>query len=328
MKKLYYFPAKNLMLTIPIVLVVAFITGKFFDTSWMGSTILFGTMLMIYPTMIGIQWKALINLTEKKLIGYAMALNFIIIPLVAYLLGVIFLREEPILFAGLALVALLPTSGMTISWTSISKGNVPAAVKLTVLGLLLGAILAPFYLYAMVGQFVNIKLFTVMRTILVVVFIPLLLGLFTTRLLQKRFPLQKINKQIKPKLQPVSIWAMLYIIFASVSMRADVITQNLSLIWLSIIVLLIFYFVLFLFITWLAKRSFTRDDGLSLVYGTTLRNLSIAMGVGATSFGMEATLLITIAFMVQQQGVVMYNRLVVPKHFKQEASDTVAEPAK
>lgn len=243
MKKLYYFPAKNLMLTIPIVLIVAFITGKFFDTSWMGSTILFGTMLMIYPTMIGIQWKALINLTEKKLIGYAMALNFIIIPLVAYLLGVIFLREEPILFAGLALVALLPTSGMTISWTSISKGNVPAAVKLTVLGLLLGAILAPFYLYAMVGQFVNIKLFTVMRTILVVVFIPLLLGLFTTRLLQKRFPLQKINKQIKPKLQPVSIWAMLYIIFASVSMRADVITQNLSLIWLSIIVLLIFYFV-------------------------------------------------------------------------------------
>src|SRR5699024_6099081 len=148
------------------------------------------------------------------------------ISLLAYVLGLLFLREEPILFAGLALVALLPTSGMTISWTSISKGNVPASVKLTVLGLLLGAILAPFYLYGMVGQFVNIKLLTVMRTILVVVFIPLLLGLLTTRLLRRRFPIETINGKIKPKVQPISIWAMLYIIFASVSMRADVITQN------------------------------------------------------------------------------------------------------
>ena len=325
LQKFYFFPARNLMISIPIVLILAFITGKFVDTSWMGRTILIATMLMIYPTMIGFQWRALINLTEKKLIGYAMLLNFIFIPLLAYVLGLLFLREEPILFAGLALVALLPTSGMTISWTSISKGNVPASVKLTVLGLLLGAILAPFYLYGMVGQFVNIKLLTVMRTILVVVFIPLLLGLLTTRLLRRRFPIETINGKIKPKVQPISIWAMLYIIFASVSMRADVITQNIALIWLSIIVLILFYLILFALITWLAKRSFSREDGLSLVYGTTLRNLSIAIGVGAASFGMEATLLITIAFMVQQQGVVMYNRLIVPNVFKERENITLTE---
>src|SRR5690625_6988573 len=105
-----------------------------------------------------------------------MIINFIIIPLIAYGLGYIFLQNQPMLFAGLALAALLPTSGMTISWTSISKGNVPGAVKLTVLGLLLGAILAPFYLLGLVCQFVNIKLLAVMRSSLVVVFIPLLLG--------------------------------------------------------------------------------------------------------------------------------------------------------
>ena len=180
----------------------------------------------------------------------------------------------------------------------------------------------------MVGQFVNIKLLTVMRTILVVVFIPLLLGLLTTRLLRRRFPIETINGKIKPKVQPISIWAMLYIIFASVSMRADVITQNIALIWLSIIVLILFYLILFALITWLAKRSFSREDGLSLVYGTTLRNLSIAIGVGAASFGMEATLLITIAFMVQQQGVVMYNRLIVPNVFKERENITLTEEEK
>lgn len=306
------------MISIPIVLITAFITGILLDTSWMNTTIFFATMLMIYPTMIGIQWKALIHLTEKRLIGYAMILNFIIIPAIAYLLGYFLLQEQPILFAGLTLIALLPTSGMTISWTSISSGNVPGAVKLTVLGLLLGAILAPFYLLVMVGQLVDINLITVMRTILVVVFIPLLLGGITTKGLSRRFELKNINKKIKPALQPISIWAMLYIIFASVSMRAEIIIDNMGMIGLSLIALLLFYITLFTLVTWLAKRFFSRKDGLSLVYGTTLRNLSIAMGVGATFFGMEATLLITIAFMVQQQGVVLYNRVIVPKIFHEK----------
>src|SRR5690625_899707 len=235
MKSIYYFPQKNLMISIPFVLVLAVIVGSLFDTSWMSSTILIATMTMIYPTMIGFRWKVLIHLTEKKLISYAMMLNFVAIPIIAFILGYLFLKKEPILFAGLALAALLPTSGMTISWTSISKGNVAAAVKLTVFGLIVGAILAPFYLLVIVGQFVDIQLTTIMRTILVVVFIPLLLGGLTTRGLKSRWGPKSIQK-IKPVVQPLSLWAMLYIIFASVSMRADMIVENWGMIGLSIVV--------------------------------------------------------------------------------------------
>lgn len=46
---------------------------------------------------------------------------------------------------GLLLAALLPTSGMTISWTGFAKGNLEAAVQLTVVGLVLGSIASPFY---------------------------------------------------------------------------------------------------------------------------------------------------------------------------------------
>src|SRR5699024_9629633 len=123
--------------------------------------------------------------------------------------------------------------------------------------------------------------------------------------------------------QPLSIWAMLYIIFASISMRAEMILENVALIGLSIIVLLLFYGLLFSIVTWIAKQFFQREDGLALIYGTSLRNLSIAMGIGATSFGMEAALLITIAFMIQQQGVVLYNRLIVPKFFKENEMLTI-----
>lgn len=322
MKSIYYFPKKNLMLSLPAVLVIAVIVGFLYDTTWMSSTILIATMLMIYPTMIGIQWKALFNLTEKKQISFAMVINFIVIPILALGLGYLFLRNEPILFAGLALISLLPTSGMTISWTSISKGNVSAAIKLTVIGLILGAILAPFYLQAMVGQIVDIQMITIMRTILMVVFVPLLLGTLTTYGLKKRFEPQVINKKIKPALQPISLWAMLYIIFASISMRAEMIIKNWEMIGLSAVVLILFYTILFALVTWIAKKFFSKEDGLSLIYGTTLRNLSIAMGVGVTSFGMEAALLITIAFMVQQQGVVLYNRFIVQSLFRENSKHT------
>lgn len=311
MRDLYYFPKNKLMLSLPVVLAIAVIVGFLVDTSWMTSTILIATMSMIYPTMIGVQLKALFNLTEKKQISFAMIINFVIIPILALVLGLIFLKDEPILFAGLALISLLPTSGMTISWTSISKGNVSAAIKLTVIGLILGAILAPFYLKVIVGQIVDIEMFTIMRTILIVVFIPLLLGTFTTSRLKKRFEPVVINKRIKPALQPISLWAMLYIIFVSISTRAEIIIKNWEIIGLSLIVLIIFYATTFTLVTFIAKRFFSKEDGLSLLYGTTLRNLSIAMGVGVTSFGMEAALLVTIAFMVQQQAVVLYNRFFV-----------------
>ena len=320
MKSIYYFPQKNLMISLPAVLVIAIIVGVLFDTSWLASTVLIATMTMIYPTMIGIQWKTLLNLDEKKQISFAMIINFIVIPVIALALGYFFLKSEPVLFAGLALIALLPTSGMTISWTSISKGNISAAIKLTVFGLILGAVLAPFYLQAMVGQIVDIQMITIMRTILMVVFIPLLLGALTTQALKKRFETQVINKKKKPALQSISLWAMHYIIFASISMRAEMIIKNWEMIGLSAVVLILFYTILFALVTWVAKLFFSKEDGLSLIYGTTLRNLSIAMGVGVTSFGMEAALLITIAFMVQQQGVVLYNRFVVQNLFQEKTN--------
>src|SRR5699024_461838 len=99
-KSLYFFPAKNLMISIPVVLMSAVIVGFLFDTSWMSSTILIATMLMIYPTMINLQWKALLSFKEKKLMGFALLINFILIPLIGFLLGLLFLKNEPILFAG------------------------------------------------------------------------------------------------------------------------------------------------------------------------------------------------------------------------------------
>ncbi|EMI10488.1 sodium:proton symporter [Anoxybacillus ayderensis] len=318
MKKLYFFPQKHLLISVPATLLFGFIVGTFVDTSFLKSTILFATIIMIYATMVGFKWKELTHLKEKKILFASIVINFIIIPFIAFLIGKTMLQHHPIMFAGLALSALLPTSGMTISWTAIQKGNMAAAVKLTVFGLVLGSLLTPWYLLVMVGKYVDINVMETFRTILLVVFVPMILGHITFKWLMRKYTPEQFQKQVKPNFAPLSIWAMLYVVFVSISMRAKMIVSNLQLIVIALAVLLLFYFVNYVISTLVAKQFFNREDGIALVNGTVLRNLSIAIGLAATSFGAEAALIVTLAFIVQQQSIAYYGKIANQYWFKQQ----------
>jgi ACR3 family arsenite efflux pump ArsB len=65
----------------------------------------------------------------------AQTVNFVVIPFLSWAIGQVFFAHRPFMALGLLLAGLLPTSGMTISWTGFAKGNVAAAVKMTVVGL-------------------------------------------------------------------------------------------------------------------------------------------------------------------------------------------------
>lgn len=238
-----------------------------------------------------------------------MVINFIFIPLLAYGLGISFFRDHPQVFAGLAIASLLPTSGMTISWTMLSKGNVAAAVKMTVIGLLTGSFLAPLYLLWMVGKYVPVDVLQIFRTIIVVVVAPLILGYFTHKWLLKRYSPQEFQHRIKPYLPAISIWAMLFVIFASTSMRAKMILSEPQILLSAAIVLMVFYLGNFLLSTLVGRWQFDRNDALALVYGTVMRNLSISLGIAVSAFGSEAALVITLAFIIQVQGAAWYAKL-------------------
>lgn len=318
MKKIYTFPQRYLMISVPLTLVIAFIVGTMVDTRVLQPVVLYATIIMIYATMIGFNFKQLTSTQGTKVLVFSMFINFAIVPLVAYLLGVTVLREYPVMFAGLALSALLPTSGMTISWTALHKGNVPAAVKLTIFGLILGSLLTPWYLLAMVGQLVEVDILQTFRTIITVVFVPMILGHITFKIIMKNMTMEEFKTRVKPNLGPLSIWAMLFIVFVSVSARAHMILNNLELIFIATAVLIMFYIINFAISTFFAVKFFDRGDGIALVNGTVLRNLSIAIGLAVASFGAEAALIVTIAFVVQQQGIALYGKIALSRWFKKD----------
>lgn len=324
--RIYHFPQRHLIFVVPAILVVSFVVGLYADTGGLTDTILPATIVMIFATMVGLRLGELARIrNEARLLGTAVALNFLWIPLVAVAIGLTLLRDHPQLFAGLALVALLPTSGMTIAWTGIQRGNVPGAIKLTVSGLVLGAVLTPWYLLVMVGEFVPIDLWETFRTILTVVGVPLVLGQAATWLLVRRYGREHFQRRIKPNMGPLSVWGLLYLVFVSTSARSEMIVDNLGLIAFAIAAVVVFYLANFAVSSLVAVRAFDRSDGIALVNGTALRNLSIALGIAATQFGAEAALLVTIAFMLQYQSIAYYVRIAGSRWFREPATaDEVA----
>ncbi len=325
MKTLFFLPSKNLVWTIPFILLLGFLTGLNFNTTFLKGYILFFTFLMIYPTMIGFKIKEAVDLSHMKVVIGASLLNFLIIPAIAFVFGKLFLADSPELFAGIIMISLFPTSGMTISWTMLSKGNVPAAIKVTAISLLLGSFLAPIYLYFTVGTMVDVNILQTFITIAQIVILPMILGNITYKLILKKFTPEQFNKKIKPILPPMSVWAMLFIIFTSISMKAKTIANQPDLLVNSVLLLILFYLVNFTISTLAVQQFFNKSDGYALVYGTVMRNLSIALGLAIASFGPDTALIITLAFILQVQGAAWYGKLsakykwLEPKKSKLEA---------
>ena len=313
LRRVFHFPSKNLITVIPAALFLGFSVGLFADTAFLKKYILVTTFLMIYPTMIGFRFQEGLRFTEKRLLLLAAAMNFLVIPVFAYFLGGLFFGSRPELLAGLAILAILPTSGMTISWTLLFKGNVAGAVKITAFGLVIGALLAPWYLVLTVGQFVPLNPLAVSKTISTVVFLPLVAGFITQHLLRRVYTEDRFTRDIRPLLPAASVWGLLALMFMSMSMKTKMILSQPELILQVLGVLALFYTVNFALGTVIGQRVLAPRDAVALVYGSAVRNLSISLGVAVATFGPTAALLVTLAFLVQVQAAPWYGKII--EHF-------------
>src|SRR5699024_11784847 len=106
-----------------------------------------------------------------------------------------------------------------ISWTGISKGNVPAAIKLTIIRLILGLILTLFYVKFLLGVTIPVELAPVFMQILLFVVIPLIAGQLTRMALIKRHGLTTFQKEYGPKFPPFSSLGVLGIVFIAMSLQ-------------------------------------------------------------------------------------------------------------
>jgi ACR3 family arsenite efflux pump ArsB len=293
---------KKLVTFIIGAMILGLIVGSLVDVSRLKELILPLTFLLVYPMVVPLNFASLKERESHKLQAVVQMLNFIVFPLIAFVLGRLFF-ESVYLRLGLLLIALLPTSGMSISWTVMAKGNVNAVIRMVVIGLILGALLSPLYITVLLGAEVDVPVFQIFTQILVVVFVPLLAAYITQKLLLKRYGKEKFHQSIKQKFPPFSTLGVVMIIFVAVALRAKVLINNPSILLEIVVPLLLFYLLVGGSSIFVGRVFFTRRDAVALVNGTLIRNLSLSLAIVLSAFpeASIAAVLIAMSYVLQVQ---------------------------
>ena len=316
---------KNLVWSIPISMTLGLLYGYWFDPGPLKNYIIPVTFVMVYPMMVTLNVKSIFKGQDRALQLTTQGINFVIIPLLAYYTGKLFFGNGPEKYGlwavGLFLIGVLPTSGMTISWTGFAKGNKEAAIKMVVFGLVIGALAAPVYTKVFMGATIEVNMLHMFKQIALFVFVPLFAGLATQALFKIKYGEKVWSQNIKPKFPPFSALGVTLIAFLAMSLKAKNIIANPGDILHILIPLIFFYVISYLFLTVAGKLFFTRGDAIAMVFGVVMRDLSIALAIAMTAFGQQGltiALLIALAYVVQIQSAAWYV-LFVGKIFRDKS---------
>jgi ACR3 family arsenite efflux pump ArsB len=303
---------KNLVIAIPVMMVLGFIYGLNFQVDYLKNLILPFTFFMVFPMMVTLRVKKVFEGGDTKAQLLTQVINFGIIPFIAFGLGRLFFADRPFMALGLLLAGLLPTSGMTISWTGFAKGNVEAAIKMTVIGLIIGSIATPFYVKFLMAANLEVNIIAIMKQIAVIVLLPMVAGFLTQQYLIKKLGQAKFQKKWAPRFPGMAIIGVLGIVFVAIALKAVAIANSPQMLMAILFPLLIIYFLNYLLATVIGKTLLPEGDAIALVYGSVMRNLSIALAISINAFGPEgssAALVIAVAYIIQVQSAAWYVKL-------------------
>jgi len=301
--KIDAFVKKNLIWLVLLFLVMGFVLGLFFN-----KTILNALKWFIMPSAFIMLWASMIDLKIKKfvesfkypwqlLLGNILAL--LIAPLMMYPLALVFARE-PKMFAGLLLAGLAPPGGFITYWTMILNANMGLAVSLTLTTFVVSLAWIPYGMKFLVGNKVNVNVLLLFEKILILVVGPFLLAAITRMVILKKGGEKALNK-LRPSYHLISSLMALYLVFTGVALKSKFIIHNIVIVLFPAGGAFLYYLLAYPITYFIVKKIFryNLNDTIPLVYGTSTKNLSIAMGLAAATFG-PLTLLGVVSCMIFQ----------------------------
>lgn len=248
---------------------------------------------MLYITFLQIPMEEIKKAFKNIKFTYtSVIINFVWTPILAWLLALLFLGDNPGLYIGFIMLMVTPCTDWYLIFTGIAKGNVALSTAILPLNLILQVILLPIYLLIFGGTTGVIKLSFLMESILIVLFIPLVLAFLTKMSLRNK-------QQLRDNL--ISNFSVLPIIFLSLAIVAMFASQgqllfdNLDLMWQITIPILLFFIVNFFVGQKVGQiMKFPTSDKVSLSLTTLARNSPIALAIAMTAFPDQPLIALTL----------------------------------